>query len=72
MSAQYILLNLLNKMGKRDQMGLNVRKPVFGGLRTTQAQTSLCIGSALSVPLLFAITKVSNVNLLQAKFRFSS
>ena len=24
-------------------LGLNVRKPVFGGLRTTQAQTSLRI-----------------------------
>ena len=24
-------------------MGLVVRNPVFGGLRTTQAQTSLCI-----------------------------
>ena len=25
------------------QMGLDVRKSVFGGLRTTKAQTSLCI-----------------------------
>ena len=24
-------------------MGLDARKPVFGGLRTTKAQTSLCI-----------------------------
>ena len=26
-----------------DNMGLDARKPVFGGLRTTQAQTSLRI-----------------------------
>ena len=28
---------------KQDQMGLNARKPVFRGLRTTKAQTSLRI-----------------------------
>ena len=27
----------------QDNMGLNARKPVFGGLRTTKAQTSLRI-----------------------------
>ena len=26
----------------QDKMGLDLRKPVFRGLRTTQAQTSLC------------------------------
>ena len=26
----------------RDYMGLDVRKPVFGALQTTKAQTSLC------------------------------
>ena len=34
-------------------LGLNVRKPVFGGLRTTQAQTSLRIRAVRSAPLLF-------------------
>ena len=29
-------------------MGLGARKPVFGGLRTTQAQTSLCIRAVIS------------------------
>ena len=31
-----------NNMGQQE-MGLVARKPVFGGLRTTKAQTSLCI-----------------------------
>ena len=46
-------------------MGLDARKPIFGGLRTTQAQTR-------SAPLLFASWKVSYANLLQMKFQFSS
>ena len=29
-------------------MGLEARKPAFGGLRTTKAQTSLCICSLIS------------------------
>ena len=33
-------------------MGLDARKPVFGGLRTTQAQTSLCIRTVWSATLL--------------------
>ena len=35
-------------------MGHDARKPVFGGLRTTQAQTSLRIRAVWSAPLLFA------------------
>ena len=35
-------------------MGLDARKPVFGGLRTTKVQTSLHIGLVGSAPLLFA------------------
>ena len=53
-------------------MGLDARKPVFGGLQTTQVQTSLRIRAVWSAPLLFAITKVSYVNLLQAKIQFTS
>ena len=50
-------------------MGLDVRKPVFGGLWTTQAQTSLRIHAVWSAPLLFAFWKVLYVNLLQVKFQ---
>ena len=53
-------------------MGLDARKPVFGGLRTTQAQTSLRIRAVWSAPLFFAYWKVSYLDLLQAKFQFSS
>ena len=53
-------------------MGLNARKPVFGGLPATQAQTSLRIRAVWSVPLLFAFWKESYVNLLQVEFQFSS
>ena len=35
-------------------MGLVARKPVFGGLRTPKAQTSLRIRAVWSAPLLFA------------------
>ena len=45
-------------------LGLKARKPVFGDLRTTQAQTSLRIRAVWSAPLLFAFWKVSYVNLL--------
>ena len=40
-------------------MGLEARKPVFGSLRTTQAQTSLRVRADWSAPLLFAFWKVS-------------
>ena len=53
-------------------MGLGARKPVFSGWRTTKAQTSLGIPAVWSAPLLFAYWKVSYLNLLQAKFQFSS
>ena len=55
-----------------EHMGLGARKPVFGGLRTTKAQTSLRIRAVWSAPLLFAYWKVSYLDLLQAKFQFSS
>ena len=51
-------------------MGVNARKPVFGGLPTTQAQTRLCIRTDWSAPLLFAFWKVLYLNLLQAKCHF--
>ena len=52
--------------------GLDARKPVFGGSWTTQAQTNLRIPAVWSAPLLFAFWKVLYVNLLQAKFQFTS
>ena len=48
-----------------NHMGLVARKPVFWGLRTTQAQTSLRIGADWSAPLLFPFRKVTYVHLLQ-------
>ena len=58
--------NILLPYGPRHE------KPVFGGLRTTKAQTSLRIRTVWSVPLLFAYWKVSFLDLLQAKFHISS
>ena len=57
-----------------EYMGLDARKPVFGGLRTTQAQTSLRgrVRADLSAPLLIAYQDVSHLDLLRAKFQFSS
>ena len=40
-------------------MGHDARKPVFRGLRTSKAQTSLHIHTDGSVPLIFAYWKVS-------------
>ena len=51
-------------------MGLDARKPVFGSLRTIQAQTNLRIRAAWSAPLLFALWKVSYVNMLHVNFNF--
>ena len=53
-------------------MGRSARKPVLGGLQTTQAQTSLHIRVDLSAPLLFALWKVSYVKLVHVKFQSSS
>ena len=53
-------------------MGLDARKPVLGGWRTTKAQTSLRLRTVSSVHLLFAYWKVIYLDLLQAKFRFYS
>ena len=53
-------------------MGLDQRKPVFGGMRTTQVQTSLRIRTVWSAPFLLAFWKESYVNLLQVIFQFSS
>ena len=53
-------------------MGRDARKPVFMGLRITQAQTSLHIRAVWSAPSLFAFWKISYVNLLPVKFEFSS
>ena len=56
----------------KDHIGLDTSKAVYGGLRTTQAQTSLRIRAVWSVPLLFAFWKEPYLSLLQAKFHFSS
>ena len=53
-------------------MGLDMRKPVFGGLQTTKAQTNLHIRAVKSQPLLFAYLKVSYLGSLRAKFQISS
>ena len=53
-------------------LGLDARNPVFRGLRTTKAQTSLRIRAVWSAPLLLAFWKVPHQSLLQAKFQFSS
>ena len=42
----------------RDDMSLDARKPVFGGLRTTKALISLRGCAGWSAPLLFAFRKV--------------
>ena len=55
-----------------DYFGIDARKPVFGDLRTTKAQTSLHIHADWSAPLLFAFWKVSYLNLLRAKFHNSN
>ena len=52
-------------------MGLNARKPVFGGLGTTKVQTSLRFAQSDQRPLLFTYLKVSYLTLLQVKFQFS-
>ena len=40
-------------------MGRDTRKPIFGGVWTTKAQTSLCIHTDWSAPFLFAYWKVT-------------
>ena len=55
-----------------DYMGIDARIQVFGGWRTTQAQTSLRIRAVWSAPLLFAFWKVPYLISLQVKFQFSS
>ena len=52
-------------------LGLNARKPVFGGLRTTKAQISLRICAVWSAPLIFAYWNVGYLDLLRAKFQYS-
>ena len=47
-----------------------MRKPVFGGLQTTKAQTSLRISAVRSASLIFAFWKVLYLNLLRMQFRF--
>ena len=49
---------------------LDIRKPVFLGLQTIKVQTSLCIPTVWSAPLLFAYWKGCYLDLLRAKFQF--
>ena len=53
-------------------MDLDARKPDLGGLPTAKTQTSLRIRAVLSAPLLFADWTVSYIDLLLAKFQYSS
>ena len=64
MSRQTVKVGVIWKGGL--QMGISARKPVFGGMRTTQAQTSLFSASV------FGFWKVSYLNLLHTKCQFSS
>ena len=63
---------IISANNKAHYMGRNAREPVFVGLRTTQAQTSLRIHADWSAPLLFVFWKVSYLNLLGAKFQLPS
>ena len=52
-----------------DHMGLDERKPVFGGLRTTEEQTSLRYLADWSAHLLFMFWKVSYLKYLVSMIR---
>ena len=65
----YICDKFPNFMSRLISYGLVARKPVFGGLRTTQAQPA-CAFSHSDQRLLFAYWRVSYLDLLQAKFQF--
>ena len=66
-------MNLLNQsIDAKSHKGLDTSKPVFGGLQATEVQTSLRILAVWSVHLMFAHWKVSYLDLLCAKFQFSS
>ena len=60
------------KIKKQYYLGLDAWKPVFGGLGTTKAQTSLRVRPIWSSPLLFPFLKEWYLDLLQVKFQFSS
>ena len=49
------------------QMGLVARKPVFGGLRTTQEQTSQRIRVVWSAPLFFCILESVKCKLVRGE-----
>ena len=70
-----MLHGMINEQGLcldvRDDMGLDARKLVFGGLLTTKALISLCGCAGWPAPLLFAFWKVPYLSLPQANFRFS-
>ena len=54
-------------------MGLDARKPVYGGLGTTNAQTSLRIRAAFDQRLYYSlIGKYHNLDLLQVESQCSS
>ena len=52
------------------EMDLDMRNPVYGGLQTTEAQTSLRIGAVWSAPLLFTYCKSLYLDLLRVKLKF--
>ena len=73
-SCSYKLRNAKINTDRRHfyNLGLDMRKPVFEDWQTTNAQTSLRIRADWSAPLLFILCKVLYLNLLRAKFQFSS
>ena len=68
----FIFSYLIYQFDMQSYLGLAARKPVFGGLRITKAQTSLRICAVWPAPLLFTYCKVSYPGLIKAKFQFSS
>ena len=75
LSAHRILTPTRLDLSLRSCVGFVIiwhEKSCLRDLRTTQAQTSLRIRADWSAPLLFAFWKVTYVNLLQVKSRFSS
>ena len=55
----------------RNTLGHRREKTCLRGFASTKAQTSIRIRADLSAPLLFALRKVSYLDLRQAKFLFS-
>ena len=71
MNSIYIFCNIIPSV-LHYGMVLGATKPVFVGLRTTKACTSLRICTVGSASWLFGCCKLSYLDLLLPKFQFSS